>query len=432
MKRLLTLLAATAATAAMAAPAAAQNVAIVNARVAIGDGSPPIEGGTVIVRNGRIVSVGRGGAPGGMETVDAEGRWVTPGIVAGWTSLGLVEVEGVNQANDSGSGGSPFSAGIDVAPSINARSTHLEVSRGRGITRAIVAPDMGNDIFGGMGAIVDTGEDMDAIVKARAFQYVELGEGGGEKAGGSRAAAFAFFRNAMLEARDYRRNPAGYGGRDSGALLMRIDAAALADVAEGKMPLFVNVNRGSDILNVLGLKREFPALRLVIVGAAEGWTVAGELAASRVPVLAAALGDLPGSFDTLAATQSNYGRMKAAGVRVALAELGDQPRNTKQAAGNLVALQKIPGAAGLSWDDALAAITSAPAEAIGMGSDFGSLRAGRRGDVVMWDGDPLEGTSAPVAVWIDGVAQPMDTRQTRLRDRYRSLERGALPKAYDR
>ena len=77
------------------------------------------------------------------------------------------------------------------------------------------------------------------------------------------------------------------------------------------------------------------------------------------------------------------------------------------------------------------AISSGPAEILGMGERFGSLRAGRAGDVVVWDGDPLELTSGAVRVFIDGVEQPLGNHQTRLRDRYRTPTEGALPKAYD-
>ena len=77
-------------------------------------------------------------------------------------------------------------------------------------------------------------------------------------------------------------------------------------------------------------------------------------------------------------------------------------------------------------------ISSRPAEAVGLGSEIGSLIAGRRGDVIIWSGDPLELSSAAEAVWIDGVGQPLDNHQTKLRDRYRSLERKTLPEAYRR
>jgi adenine deaminase len=85
-------------------------------------------------------------------------------------------------------------------------------------------------------------------------------------------------------------------------------------------------------------------------------------------------------------------------------------RNQRQYAGNLVALAKVPGAAGISWGEAFAMISSRPAEAVGLGKEIGSLAAGRRADVVIWSGDPLELNSAPEEVWIDGVRQPCHTR----------------------
>ena len=109
-----------------------------------------------------------------------------------------------------------------------------------------------------------------------------------------------------------------------------------------------------------------------------------------------------------------------------------QARLVKQYAGNLVALGKLPGAAGLDWGQAFASISSKPAEAMGMGGEFGSLRPGRRGDVVVWDGDPLEIGTAAVRVWIDGVEQPLTTRQDKLKERYFDPKEGALPKAYER
>ena len=84
------------------------------------------------------------------------------------------------------------------------------------------------------------------------------------------------------------------------------------------------------------------------------------------------------------------------------------------------------------WGQAFAAISSKPAEAMGLGGEYGSLRPGRRGDVVVWDGDPLEIGTAAVRVFIDGVEQPIETRQDQLRKRYFDPKEGALPKAYER
>jgi imidazolonepropionase-like amidohydrolase len=453
-----------------ASPAAAQTVAITGGTVALGDGSEPIEGGTVLIRAGRIVAAGRGVAvPAGAQVVDATGKWVTPGIFAGFSRVGLAEVDAVGNSNDVAAANSPFSAAIDVAPAINPRAAAIAISRANGVTRAVVAPGAAKSIFAGQGAIIDLGADMQPITRARAFQFVEMGEAGSNEAGGSRAATFVLFRNALREARELSRFSPGIasgggqreprasdqrdfpleevpgpsqqmlgGGasRSDDVLLTRFDAAALVPVLTGRQRLLVHVERASDILQVLGLRREFPNLRIVLVGATEGWTVAEQIREAGVPVIANALIDLPASFEQLAATQSNFGRMRAAGIEVAMGTINEDETRmiqvTRQNAGNLVALARVPGATGLSWGEALAAITSRPAEVMGLGGEIGSLRAGRRADVVVWTGDPLDTRSTAQMVLIDGVQQPLDTRQTKLRDRYLNPVEGQLPKAYDR
>ncbi len=422
---------------ALASPAMAEVIAVTGAKVAVGDGSDPLDGANVIIRDGRILSVGHGAIPRGAHVIDARGKWVTPGIFGGFSRLGLIEVDAVSETNDASAGTSPFGAAISVAPAVNPRAAAIQVNRAAGVTRAIVAPRTGHDLFAGQGAVIDLGSDMDAVTKANAFQFVEFGEAGAATVGGSRTAAHVQLRNALYEAQDYLRNPGGYqGGRERDAMLMRLDAAALVPVVEGRQPLFVHVERAADILQTLSLKKEFPKLKLVLVGVSEGWTVADKLAAARVPVIASALNDLPARFEMLAATQSNIGRMIAAGVTVAIGMIDDadarQTRLETQYAGNLVALRKVPGATGLRWGEALEAITLKPAEIMGMAGELGSLSRGKRADVVIWDGDPLELSSAPVAVLIDGVDQPLATRQTRLRDRYRTLDLQSLPKAYQR
>lgn len=413
-----------------AAPALAQTVAITGGKVVIGDGSDPIEGGTVLVQNGKVVAAGRDVAiPAGVPTVDAKGKWVTPGLVVAITDIGLYDVEAVDDSNDTDADKNPFSASLDISQAINPDAQHIKVSRAGGVTRAAIAPIGTKEIFGGQGAVIDLGGDPDPIVAARAFQYVELGETGAARAGGSRVAAWAELHNALLEAKELSLAPAG--PRRDDVMLTRRDAQALIPVVAGRQPLYVHVERVADIRMVLGLRKEFPLIKLAIVGATEGWMVAGELAKAGVPVFATPLTDLPGSFEKLGATQSNVGRMKAAGVKVALGAFFDQPRYAPQYAGNLVSLTKVPGATGLTWNQAFAAITSAPAEALGMGDRFGSLRPGRAGDVVIWDGDPLEVTSGVAKVYIDGVEQSLKSHQTQLRDRYLNPGDGALPKAYN-
>src|SRR5262249_37077094 len=156
---------------------------------------------------------------------------------------------------------------------------------------------------------------------------------GKDKAGGSRSSAHVMFRNALREAAELRRyvpqiaatttvqteerqrpivrNPNEsriYGPearRSEDVLLTRFDAAALVPVLQGRQYLLVHAERASDILQVLELKKEFPSLKIVLVGATEGWTVADRIAKSGVPVIASAVNDLPSSFEQIAATQSN-------------------------------------------------------------------------------------------------------------------------------
>ena len=417
----------------MAFPAAAETVAITGGKVVIGDGSAPIDGGTVIIRDERVIAAGQGVAiPAGARQIDARGKWVTPGIFAGFSRLGLEEVSAVDQTSDSSAPRSAFSAALDVQYAVNPFASPISVNRAAGITRAVVSPSTGRSIFGGYGAVIDLGQDSQPITKARAFQFVELGETGLARAGGSRMASHILFRSLLEEARTYSRNPAIFD-KD---LLKAADAKALLPVINGETKLLVHVESANDILKVLGLKQDFPKLDMVLVGATEGWRVANEIAAARVPVLATALADLPYGFENLSATQSNVGRMKRAGVEVALGMINDndahQIRYTPQYAGNLVSLTRVPRATGLSWDEAFAAITSVPANIMGMDGSLGSLKAGHKADVVIWSGDPLELDARAETVFIDGAEQPLSNRQERLRERYRQPAPGALPKAYDR
>ncbi len=424
---------AAAAVVSLSSPAFAETIAITGGKLVIGDGSAPIDGGTVVIRDGSVVAAGVGVAiPAGARQIEASGKWVTPGVFAGFTRLGLSEVDAVNGTNDKSGGKSGFSAAIDIAPAIDPFRSPFAVNRSAGVTRAVVAPEAADNIFAGQGAIADLGADSNAVTKARAFQFAEFGEDGAANAGGSRAGTHLHFRAMLREAQDYA---AGRDGFDDD-LLKAEDAKALLSVLRGETRLLIHVEGANDMLRLLELKRDFPTIKMVFVGATEGWRVATQLAQAGVPVIASALNDLPATFEMLGATQSNIGRMKDAGVKVAIGMINDrdshQLRYTTQYAGNLVSLEKLPNASGLTWDEAFAAISSVPAEIMGVGETYGSLKAGKAADVVVWDGDPLELSSAAMTVIIDGVEQPTGNRQQRLRDRYARPTEGDLPKAYDR
>lgn len=413
-----------AATLLASAPAAfAQQVAITGARVVTNTTQGVIENGTVVINNGRIVSVGTAAAPSGATVIDAKGKWVTPGLFAAFSRVGLAEIPSEDPANDISAGGSKFQASLHAADSFNPDDTAIDVSRIEGFTRAAIVGAPGEGLFGGYAAIVDFSGAFNSIDTREAFMLAELGESGAASAGGSRAAAWHWLLTAIDDAKAY---PRGFEDDGEGDLLIRKEAVALKPVVEGRVPLMVEVHRAADILQLLTLRQREPRIKLIILGATEGWRVADQIAAANVAVIVNPLANLPDRFEILAATLENAGRLSAAGVTVAIADPGQASHNTRliqQLAGNAVAN-------GMEWDAAFKAITSVPATMYGR-ADLGVLRTGATADVVIWDGDPLELMSSPDAVYIDGVATPMESRQTKLRDRYMTLTEDK-PQAYER
>ena len=125
----------------IATPLPAETIAITGGTVAIGDGSAPIRGGTVVIANGRVVGAGASvTAPPGAKLIDASGKWVSAGIIAGVSTLGIMEGYGMPEVNDASAGKSPFSAAIDIAPAINPTGQRIAIERSAGVTRAPPGP----------------------------------------------------------------------------------------------------------------------------------------------------------------------------------------------------------------------------------------------------------------------------------------------------
>lgn len=423
----------------MAAPLAAQErVAIVGGKVVTNAGAP-IEGGTVLLANGQVERVLPAGSavPAGYAQVDAGGKWVTPGVIAGLSQIGIGEVAGEDDANDTAAGQSPASAALMVDVALNQADTAVPVSRAEGVTSAIVGMTGSRTLYAGQGAVISMSDDARAPIRPRAFQFVTYGEAGARRAGGSRSAAWIELTNALEEAKRLQTGLVGpMRDQHRDLRVTREDAEALSLVLRGAQPLLVRADRASDIRQLLKLPRMYPGLRLVLVSAREGWMVADEIAGADVPVITLGMDNLPARFEALGSTMSNVGRMVAAGVTVALGtpdlDASFQPRLLPHYAGNMVAQGRIPGGVGMSWDQAFAAISRAPAEIFGL-SDMGVLRAGARADVVVWSGDPLELSTHPEAVFIAGVRQSLESRQTRLAQRYLpGADAGGMPLGYRR
>tara|TARA_R110002126_G_scaffold80048_4_gene198611 strand:+ start:373 stop:1644 length:1272 start_codon:yes stop_codon:yes gene_type:complete len=411
---------------ALAAPGLAQSYAVTNGRVVTNTDSGIIENGTVLVRDGSIVAVGGDVTiPVGTTVIDADGGWITPGIFAPVTQLGLIEVALEGSTNDTSADESPYSVALDVADSFNPAGMHIDSNRLGGITRAALYPGTGWNIFAGQGGLIDTSGSHTSLFETGSFVVADLSQSGASTAGGSRSAAWTYLDAAFADARGY---PGRFSGDHQGDALNRYDAAALVPVVRGRVPLVMELDRAADIRRALRFRTEHAPMQLVIAGGAEAWMVADELAAAGVPVLIDPIRNLPSSFDALGSTLAGAQRLQEAGVTVAYTtQSADGYFNARlltQHAGNAVAH-------GVPWDAAFRAITLTPAEIYGVGDRFGALAAGYTGDVVVWDGDPLEVMSAPVAMLINGEPTAMTSRETQLRDRYINIT-DETPFAYRR
>ena len=426
MSRLITALALLA----LALPAAAETTAIVGGRIHTVGPQGTIENGTVLIVDGRIAAVGADvEVPAGAETIDAAGKVVTPGLFSPYGQLGLVEVSSSAGPVDYSQRGEQFTASFDVADAYNPRSTLIPVNRIEGVTRAVVAPSPGypdetghGHILAGLAAVVNLGND-DVLDQRAAAMIVVLGEGGASLSGGTRTGAWLTLRNALDEALDYREHKGDFErGMRRDYTHSMTDLEALQGVVNGNTPIIVSIDRASDIEVLLDFVNEY-SVNAIIAGGSEAWMLADELAAARIPVIVGPSANLPGNFDRINARLGTASILINAGVKVAIADSDAQThnaRNITQSAGNAVAY-------GLDWNAALQAITLTPAEIFGMAATTGSLETGKAADVVIWPGDPLELTNYPDAVFINGVAVPMVSRQTLLRDRYLQTDK---PPAY--
>lgn len=413
--------------AAAAPTAAAQTIAITGGKVFPVSGAP-IEHGTVLMRDGKIVAVGANvSIPAGAQRIDATGKWVTPGLVNAATELGVQEIAAVADTRDEyAQGKDGIAAGFRVMDGFNPRSPRIQAAREGGVTSVLVLPLGG--LIAGQAAVVDLSEGTTSEMTLRA-PVAMVGEvGNAQQAGvGARGEVLERLRALIEDTKAYARSRQAYDrGQTRDFAASRLDLEAMVPVVQGKEPLLIMADRASDIMAALRLAKEY-GLHIMIAGGAEAWLVADELAAAKVPVITGAMNNIPYTFAQLGARQENAALLHKAGVEVALmgnAGGGDEEAfnvgNIRYEAGNAVAY-------GMSWDDALRAITLAPAEMFGVTDRVGSLRPGREANVVVWSGDPFEFSTRADAVFIRGKAVTGESRRELLRDRYKTL-----PPDYDK
>jgi imidazolonepropionase-like amidohydrolase len=423
MRALLALIALTA-----AAPASAQTIAVIHAEAWTMESAEPVRDATILIADGRIVSVTAGGAaPADATVIDARGKPVTPGLVNGATQVGLVEVASAEDTRDQASL-DERNAGFDVSRALNGNSTLVDLARADGITRALVYPSPSRTPpFSGEPSIARFRDGVDILDRADVAVYAVIGGGAWDKLG-SRAAQWTVLRKALSDAKrgsdgekkekgkGKRGGPPGggrgkLGGRHGGEELLR---AVLA----GEVPLAIQTHRESDIRQAAQLATEF-GIRVTVVGGAEAWRAADVLAAAKVAVVLDPQANLPASFDQLGARRDNAAMLARAGVPIALGLVGGPIHFTYNAG---MALREGAGLAvanGLPYADALRAVTVNPLAIWGRGG--GTLTPGSDADLVVWDGDPLEPSTNAVSVIIEGRQASTRSRQDLLAERYRDM-----------
>jgi imidazolonepropionase-like amidohydrolase len=406
----------------------ANPIAITGAEVWTNTADAPVRNATLVISAGRIVSIQSGvAASPSARVIDAAGRVVTPPLDAAATQIGLVEVGSASDTDDRAVLAGPLGSAFDVSLGVDANDLTVQAARAAGVSRALVFPSSaGNGIFAGQAARLNLAERTELIERARVALFVNAGGAAARVAGGSRAAMWGQLRNALNEARSLRGAPSPFKPRDQ--LTNHVDLEALLPVLEKRVPLAVVAEREADIRQAIAVSRDF-AISVVIVGGAEAWRVAALLASQHVPVILDPLDELPVSYDAVGARRDNAKLLSEAGVTIGFIASAQGIYLSYNLGPALREGAGIAVANGLRYGEALRAITQNAARIWGDPAPRASLAPGAAADFVIWDGDPLEPASAPVAIFQNGVEISLQTRHTLLRDRYRpaSAEKLSAP-----
>jgi imidazolonepropionase-like amidohydrolase len=379
------------------------SVAIVNGRVLPGIG-PTLERGTVLIEGGVITAVGAEvDVPSGVATADAAGRWVLPGFVEAHGHVGIDE-EGQGWAgDDTNEMTDPNGARLRALDAINPADEGFRDALAGGVTTVVVKPGSGNPIGGQTVAIKTWGRIVDEmLVKSPVSVKSALGEnpkrvyGDKKQLPSTRQGVAAVIRDAFVKAQDYtaqRAHAAAEGKpfeRDS-------TSEILARVLDGELPWCQHTHRADDIATAIRLADEF-GYRLVVNHATEGYLLADVLAERNVPCIVGPMFTTRSKVELRGRTLANPGLLAHAGVRVAITT--DHP---VVPINFLVHQATLAVKEGMSREDALAAITVNPAQMLGLADRVGALAPGLDGDVVLWDGDPLDVMSRARQVFVRGV-----------------------------
>ena len=403
-----------------------------NARIhTLVEGAAPIESGSILIRDGRIVEIGDDvAAPAGAAVIDAAGMDVYPGMMDSVSQLGLTEIGAISATVDTVELGE-MNPHLRAATAIHPSSEHLPVARANGITHAVVAPGrLGG--FGGGGAGISgqasivhldgwTVEEMDIDASAgMVLTWPTL------STRSFNLATFSMDRRSFREAKEeYDRQVAELGevldaarryaaAGEAGARERDIRLAALGPVVGGEMPLLILAQGEREIRGAVEFTRE-QGVRMILLGGSEAWKVKELLVENGIPVILGPTQRLPEEEDEAYDQPfTTPGELHDAGVTVAFATFGSSnSRLLPYEAGHAVGY-------GLPQEAAIRAITAVPAQLFGLAEDFGTLEEGKVANLIVVNGDPLEIRTQVEHVFVNGVPVSLDNRHQSLYEKYRS------------
>ncbi len=377
-------------------PAASAQALVVRGETVYTMAGEPIRDGVVVVRGGKIVSVGQlAQLPEGVPVLQA--KVVTPGLIDAHATVGLSGVLNVPHDQDQLEASDPVQPELRAIDAYHARDPLVAWVRSLGVTAVHTGHGPGALISGQTMVVKTHGRSADEdVVVPLAMVAVTLGDGGRNQDGkspGTRAKSVAMLREELQRARDY----AAKRDRDADAST-DLGLEVLGRVLAGDVPLLVTAHRAHDLASALRVAEEF-GVRVVLDGAAEAYLMLPTLAEKGAwvlphPPMARTRGELKNGTMELAkllfdakvpfALQSGF-ESYVPKTRVVLWEAA-------------IAVQH-----GLPADAALRALTLDAARLCGVEARLGSRATGKDADLALFDGDPFEYTTHCVGVVVDGV-----------------------------
>ena len=392
----------------------ADTTLIKNATIYDGVKNIPFEG-NILIENGTIKRISSANMQADF-VIDASGMIVTPGIIGTDTNIGIVEIGALSVTRDDSS--DIYSIGFSIHDAFNPKSTLIPWNRSNGVTSALSLPQNTSSPIGGLGSYFLLDGELDITSNK---DIVMIGNVGGSS-NKSRAETFSVMDDLLsfassINARDLSSDSdiadliEGSPIADFMELHPR-DVKALFKLVNDNLPLIISTHRASDILKLIELKEKY-SLNLIIKGAQDASLVASQIAESNIPLIINPINNIPDSFDELASNIQMASRLEKKGIDI----MFNTPRShnfhlVRQGAGVAVAN-------GMSYEAAISAITSTPAKVFNI-EQRGEIKSGYFADIVIWDADPLEPSSMPEYVFINGKSIDLTSRSSRLRDRYTS------------